>query len=550
MKLSALLQACGLRLPVVAPNSRLSSLAPEGNSAADTSVGDVALRSITADSRKAGPGALFVALRGSLHDGAAFIPLALSQGAVAIATTCAPGETEGIVFHYDSSYNTSHEGDHAPENGRYVPYLRLAEPARFLAQAAAILAGRQPRFITAITGTNGKSSTADFLRQLWTLRGKRAASIGTLGLVTDAELPPLPPLTTPDPVSLADALAALAREGVEHVALEASSHGLAQNRLDGVALTAGGFSNLTRDHLDYHGTLDAYRTAKLRLFADLLRPGSVAALNVDMDAETLDVLRNLARKRGLVLREIGENGTTLKLLERSPEAGGQTVRVALNGIEQPSFFLPLTGAFQVDNALLAAVLCWETETDAPDILALLPHLKGVPGRCERVAVLSNGAAAYVDYAHTPDALERVLMSLRPHAQGKLVVVFGAGGNRDRGKRPLMGQIAAHLADSVIVTDDNPRNETAAAIRADILAACPGAREIGDRKTAIETALAELGPGDVLLVAGKGHEKGQIVGETVLPFDDRALVAELAKKRSHEAANAPDNGASDRGAPRS
>ncbi|MFT8807146.1 UDP-N-acetylmuramoyl-L-alanyl-D-glutamate--2,6-diaminopimelate ligase [Gluconobacter sp.] len=465
---------------------------------------DPDILSVTADSRKAGPGALFFALRGVKQDGSAFIAQAASQGTAAV-----------IV-------------DHETTNaGGAIPVVVRPNAKHLLARMASALAGPQPSCIAAITGTNGKSSTADFLRQLWILQGHRAASLGTLGLVSDTDVPPPPSLTTPDPVSLSQTLAALAQNGVEHVALEASSHGLEQHRLDGVRLTAAGFSNLTRDHLDYHLTLAAYRTAKLRLFDGVLPAGGIAAVNADMDGETLAALQAIAERRGLDLRSVGRNGTTLRLIEARPTPSGQILRLALHGEELPEMSLSLPGRFQADNVMLAAAMCWGNDADARQVLALLPRLTGVHGRCERAVELPGGAAAYVDYAHTPDALDCVLSSLRPHTSGKLVVVFGAGGDRDRGKRPLMGAVAARMADVAIVTDDNPRTEEAATIRSEIRAACPDALEIADRRSAIAAGLETLNPGDILVVAGKGHEQGQIVGTDVLPFDDRLVIRELA-----------------------
>jgi UDP-N-acetylmuramoyl-L-alanyl-D-glutamate--2,6-diaminopimelate ligase len=396
------------------------------------------------------------------------------------------------------------------------------EPRQCLAQIAAILAGPQPETVVAVTGTNGKTSTVEFTRQLWASAGAKAASLGTLGLIAPG-FDPGPGLTTPDPISLAETLAGLARHGVVKAAMEASSHGLDQFRLDGVRLSAAAFTNLTRDHLDYHGTLDAYRQAKLRLFQVLLPAGSPAVVHADMDVATLDALREIARSRRLDLRTVGEQGTRFRLIDARPHPDGQDLTVLVGG-NQRQIALNLPGRFQADNVLVAAAL---TEAlGLTDVLDRLPLLTGVRGRMERAAGLPNGAVAYVDYAHTPDALDRLLSALRPHTTGRLHVVFGAGGDRDRGKRPLMGQAASRLADSVIVTDDNPRSEDPARIRAAILAACPDAREIGDRAKAIETALNELGAGDVLVVAGKGHEQGQIVGKTVLPFDDAAVIRRL------------------------
>ncbi len=393
-----------------------------------------------------------------------------------------------------------------------------------LARMAAALAGPAPDNIVAVTGTNGKTSTVDFVRQLWERAGRKAASIGTLGLIAPNEAGGTG-LTTPDPVALAGVLARLAQDGVQHLAMEASSHGLDQCRLDGVRLCAAGFSNLTRDHLDYHGSMDAYRAAKLRLFAELLPARSVAVLNADMDGETLARLREIARQRRLDLRLVGEAGDTLRLVDARPLPCGQELTIEARGVRH-QMQLPLPGRFQADNALMAAALA--EATGAARALHDLPSLRGVRGRLELAATLPNQAAAYVDYAHTPDALRRVLTSLRPHAQGhRLVCVFGAGGDRDPGKRPFMGQEVCKLADLSIVTDDNPRREDPAAIRADILRACPDAIEIGDREQAIAAGLAALRPGDVLVVAGKGHEQGQIVGATTAPFDDVAMIRRLA-----------------------
>lgn len=482
---------------------RLSQLfALSGTSQSLTADPDIL--AVTADSRRAGAGTLFFALRGAKQDGSAFIPLAVSQGAAAV-----------IVDH------------EAAERGHSVPMIVRSDAKHLLARMASALAGPQPACVEAITGTNGKSSTADFLRQLWVLQGKRAASLGTLGLISDTDVPAPPSLTTPDPVSLSQTLAALAHNGVQHVALEASSHGLEQHRLDGVTLTAAGFSNLTRDHLDYHLTLEAYRTVKLRLFEDVLPTDGIAAVNADMDSETFAALQEISARRGLTLRSVGRNGTTLRLIEARPTPSGQILRLALHDEELPEISLSLPGRFQADNVMLAAAMCWNDDAEARQVIELLPRLTGVHGRCERAVALPNGAAAYVDYAHTPDALDCVLSSLRPHTTGRLVVVFGAGGDRDRGKRPLMGEVAARMADLAIVTDDNPRTENPASIRSEILTACPDALEIEDRRSAIAAGLEALKPGDILVVAGKGHEQGQIVGTEVLPFDDRLVIRELA-----------------------
>jgi len=466
---------------------------------------------VTADSRQVVPGDLFAALPGSRADGRAFIADAVERGAIAVL---APDDT---VW---------------PPGVPPRPLIRDPEPRRRLAQIAAVLAGPQPDNVVAVTGTNGKTSTVEFLRQIWTASGLPAASLGTLGVIAPG-FPPGPGLTTPDPVSLAEILAGLRRTGIRHAAMEASSHGLDQARLDGVRLTAGAFTNLTRDHLDYHGSLEVYRTAKLRLFADLLPEGAPALAGADMDAATLDALRDVARRRRLDLRTVGEAGDMIRVLRVTPRPDGQVVQVESGGVRR-EIALGLPGRFQADNALLAAALAMALgQADALDRLC---GLTGVRGRMELAARLPNGAAVYVDYAHTPDALERLLTALRPHTTGRLLVVFGAGGDRDRGKRPLMGAAAARLADLAIVTDDNPRGENPAAIRAAILAACPGAREIGDRAQAIAAGLEALGPGDVLAVAGKGHEQGQTIGGTVVPFDDvgvvRGLVQGGAKTGKH------------------
>ena len=460
------------------------------------------VRGITADSREVGEGYLFAALPGTRADGRAFIADAVAHGAVAVL---AP------------------EGTDWPPGVPPRPLLTDPEPRRRLAQIAALLAGPQPNIVAAVTGTNGKTSTVDFLRQIWTLRGHAAASLGTLGLIAQG-FDAGPGLTTPDPVALAGMLAKLARAGIRCAAMEASSHGLDQFRLDGVRLAAGAFTNLTRDHLDYHATLDAYRAAKLRLFSELLPKRAPAVASTALDSESLSALRDIASGRGLRLLTVGEGGDAINLAGATPRPDGQEAEIVANGVRR-TIFLPLPGRFQADNALMAVALA--EATGVANALELLPHLSGVRGRMELAVRLANGAAVYVDYAHTPDALERLLTALRPHTSGRLHVVFGAGGDRDRGKRPLMGAAAAKYADAVIVTDDNPRGENPAAIRAAVLAACPGAREIGDRAKAIAAGLNALGPGDVLAVAGKGHEQGQQIGDVVLPFDDVATVRRLA-----------------------
>lgn len=462
---------------------------------------DAAIEGVTADSRAVRPGMIFAALPGMRYDGRIFIADAVARGAAAVLTRPGTAWPPGV-----------------PPR----PMLEDENPRRRLAEIAALLAGPMPRHILAVTGTNGKTSTVDFLRQLIQGAGRKAASLGTLGLVAEGFAPGAS-LTTPDPVTLAETLARLRKAGVDHVALEASSHGLDQFRLDGLRLEMAGFTNLTRDHLDYHGDMTAYRRAKLRLFGELLPVGAQAVAMADMDAGTLAALRDIASARRLDFATVGEAGSLADLLAIEPTPDGQILSIASGGITH-AVKLPLPGRFQADNALLAAALA--QAAGVADAFDRIASLTPVRGRLERAAVLDCGAAAYVDYAHTPDALERLLAALRPHAAGRLVLVFGAGGDRDRGKRPLMGEVAARLADVAIVTDDNPRSEDAAMIRSEIMAACPDAMNIGDRHAAIEAGLSLLRPGDVLAVAGKGHEQGQIVGDVVLPFDDAAVIREL------------------------
>ncbi len=445
---------------------------------------------ITADSRAVRPGFLFAALPGVKADGRAFIAQAVEKGALAVL---AP------------------EGTEWPPG---VPPRRLIlaeEPRARLAELAVEWAGKMPERLVAVTGTNGKTSTVDFLRQIFTLDGRMAGSIGTLGVVAPGRKV-TESLTTPDPVTLAQTLAELAREGVNDVAMEASSHGLVQHRLDGLRFAAAGFTNLTRDHLDYHGSMEAYAEAKMGLFARLMQRGGAMRVMADIAPSLLDQLHAIATMQKLDFAPV-----TVERVEPRPD--GQLVMSGGRAVE-----LHLPGRFQADNAMLAASLA--EACGVADVFSHLPHLRGVCGRLERALVLPNGAAAYVDYAHTPDAIARVLAALRPHATGRLHIVFGAGGDRDAGKRPLMGAAAAQGADVCIVTDDNPRSENPALIRKAIMAACPGAVEIGDRRAAIAAGLSGLAPGDVLVVAGKGHEQGQIIGAEVIPFDDASMIREL------------------------
>jgi UDP-N-acetylmuramyl-tripeptide synthetase/UDP-N-acetylmuramoyl-tripeptide--D-alanyl-D-alanine ligase len=478
---------------------RLDELIAETDSIVQgqTALNEIEIRGLTADSRKIEPGWLFAALPGTRADGRTFIADALARGAAALLV---PAEGE------------------LPQLSRPVPVIRAANPRRRLALLAAKFYGRQPRVVAAVTGTNGKTSTADFARQIWMHLGRRAASLGTLGIVAP-EQEIAGTLTTPDPIELHRQLAELAEGGIDHLAMEASSHGLDQFRLDGVRVTAAAFTNLARDHLDYHPTMAEYLAAKQRLFETLLIDGGTAVLNAD--APEFVSLVALCHHRGLRVIGYGRKASDIRLERAAPTAIGQRLTIAMFGKRHELDF-PLAGEFQAMNALAALGLVIGGGEDGEAALKTLRKLTGVRGRLERVAVHPNGAAIYVDYAHKPGALETVLQTLRPHTSGKLIVVFGCGGDRDRGKRPQMGEIAERLADRVIVTDDNPRSEAPAAIRAAILAACRKATEIGDRAEAIRSAIAGLAAGDVLVIAGKGHETYQIVGDRTLPFDDAAI----------------------------
>ena len=458
---------------------------------------DPEITGVTADSRRVRPGFLFAALPGSNADGRRFVPAALDAGAAAILG----GEDLPAVE---------------------APAVRAADPRRAYALAAAALYGSAPKVVVAVTGTNGKTSVAAFCRQIFATIGHSSASMGTLGVrAGDEQLTP-PGLTTPDAGDVAEMLARLADRGVTHLALEASSHGVDQRRLDGVKITAAGFLNLTQDHLDYHLTMEAYRAAKLRLFEMLLPRGGSAVLNADSDA--FPVFAATARSHGQRLLTVGAMGQGLTLMARRPAVGGQRLRIRAWGREH-EVVLPLAGAFQASNALVAAGLC-VAAGEAPDaVLAALEGLQGAPGRLQKVGESARGGVAYVDYAHTPDGLRTVLAALRPHASGRLIVVFGAGGDRDRGKRPQMGAIAADLADIAIVTDDNPRSEAPEAIRTEIIAGTEGLEEIPGRAEAIAAAAGRLRKGDILVVAGKGHEQGQDIDGVVHPFDDVAVTAE-------------------------
>lgn len=462
---------------------------------------DPEITGVTADSRKVKPGFLFAALPGSNVDGAVFAAKAVEAGAAAVIA--------------DQDLNLS------------VPTVVCRDPRRGYALAAANFWGRQPQTCVAVTGTNGKTSVANFCRQMFAGAGHASASMGTLGVTVsrpgEADLQVTPPgLTTPDAGDVAELLMHISRLGVTHFAMEASSHGIDQRRLDGVRLSAAGFLNLSQDHLDYHQTMDAYMKAKLRLFEQLMPRGATAVLNADNEAFPFFAAASVVS--GQRVMSVGETGQALKLMERSLLPDGQRLKIRADG-RMWDVRLPLVGAFQASNALVAAGLCRAAGLSFEETFAGLERLNGAPGRLQRVGAGPRGGEAYVDYAHTPDGLETVLSALRPHVRGRLIVVFGAGGDRDKGKRPLMGEAAARLADVAIVTDDNPRSEVPATIRAEVLAGARGAKEIGDRREAIRAAAAMLEDGDILVVAGKGHEQGQIVAGVTHPFDD---VEETAK----------------------
>ena len=469
---------------------------------------DPVLAGLTLDSRKVQPGYLFAALAGSRADGASFVVDAVKRGAVAILAAPdaeLPPIDPGIVV------------------------LRDANPRRRVALMAAAFAGLQPATIAAVTGTNGKSSTVHFVRHIWEALGFTAASVGTLGIVSPGFAREAG-LTTPDPVQLHADLATLAREGVTHLAIEASSHGLDQHRLDGLRLSAAAFTNLTHEHLDYHRSMEDYFAAKARLFDELLPAGGIAVANAD--SERTAALGEICRKRGLRFWTYGERGQELRLLASRPTPAGQHLAIEVLGTRH-EVELPLVGGFQASNALAALGLVVATGGQVARSVAALATLNGAPGRLQLVARHKSGAAVYVDYAHKPEALETVLATLRPFARGRLIVVFGCGGDRDRAKRPVMGEIATRLADHVLITDDNPRSEEPAAIRAAIVHGIPADRrnwsEVrSDRRVAIEQGMAALKSGDdLLLIAGKGHETGQTINGVTHPFDDAEVARELA-----------------------
>jgi UDP-N-acetylmuramoyl-L-alanyl-D-glutamate--2,6-diaminopimelate ligase len=460
--------------------------------------GDSRVTGFAIDHRKVAPGTVFGAFRGSVANGEDFIPQAVGAGAVAVVAR--PGvAVEGAV------------------------HVAAEEPRREFARLAARFFEPFPETVVAVTGTNGKTSSVELTRQLWRMAGHHAASIGTLG-VTTADDRTTTGLTTPDIVTFLSNMAGLAREGVTHAAFEASSHGLSQYRTEGLPVRAGAFTNFTRDHLDYHETMEGYFEAKMRLFDEVVEPGGAAVVWTD-DPKSDEVVRR-ARARGLRLLTVGRRGEILKLVDREPTQLGQRLTVEAEG-KVHKVELPVIGAYQAANALTAAGLVLATGGELAATLASLSRVQGVRGRLERAVITRSGAPVYVDYAHTPDAIEAAIAALRPHARDRLIIVFGAGGDRDVGKRAEMGAVAARLADLVLVTDDNPRSEDPAAIRRDILQGASGVREVPGRREAIAAAVAEAGAGDIVLLAGKGHEQGQIVGDKVLPFDDVTVARECA-----------------------
>ncbi len=457
---------------------------------------DVEITGITADSRAVKQGFLFAALPGTQVDGAKYIDDAIKAGAVAIL--CRPD---------------------AVHNDNNIIWIIDQIPARLFAHIASGYFHRQPETVVAVTGTNGKTSVASFTQQIWQYMGKKAGMVGTLGISAPG-MEKQTRLTTPDPVTLASALSDLCDGGVEHVVFEASSHGLAQYRLDGVNVSVAAFTNLTRDHFDYHGSEENYYYAKARLFGEIMKPGGVAVLN--SDSPVVMEIADICWARGHSVITVGHHSGDIRLLRQRISDIGQEITINYKS-EIYDLILPLTGSFQAMNALMAVGLVIGSGGDVALAFKALSYLKAVPGRMEQAGRHASGARIYVDYAHTPDALETVLDAIRPHAKQKLSLVFGCGGDRDRGKRKIMGEIAAKLADRIYITDDNPRSEDAALIRSQVLEGCPEAVEIGDRAEAIKAAVEALEKGDILLVSGKGHEQGQIIGDTIRPFDDRSEI---------------------------
>ncbi len=461
--------------------------------------GDRIVTGFAIDNRKVAPGTIFGAFQGSRFNGEDFIEDAIAAGAAAIVAR------PGLTF----------EG---------AAYLPADNPRQYFAHIAAKFFAPFPRMIAAVTGTNGKTSCVELTRQLWRMGGEKAASIGTLGVTTSDEQVSTG-LTTPDVATFLSNVSGLAREGVTHLAFEASSHGLDQYRSEGVPVSLAAFTNLSRDHLDYHGDMDSYFAAKLRLFDEVLRDDGAAVIWADDGEHSARVIAQ-AMARGIKILTVGEAGETLKLKSRTPTQLGQVLMVKVDGVTH-RINLPLIGAYQAANALVSAALVHASGHDIATVLANLARVQPVRGRLERAAISKSGAPIYVDYAHTPDALVAACEALRPHTKGRLICVFGAGGDRDAGKRPDMGRVVEAHADVGIVTDDNPRGEDPALIRAAVLAGMQSGIEVTDRRAAIAHAVALAEAEDIILIAGKGHEQGQIIGDRVLPFDDVTVARECA-----------------------
>jgi UDP-N-acetylmuramoyl-L-alanyl-D-glutamate--2,6-diaminopimelate ligase len=467
-------------------------------SGADTAYADITVTGFAIDHRKIAPGTVFGAFEGAAFNGEDFIDDAIAAGAVAVVA-----RPEAVV--------------------RGAVHIADANPRQAFAHLAAKFFQPFPGHVAAVTGTNGKTSTAELTRQLWRMAGHNAASIGTLGIITASDEAKTG-LTTPDIVTFLANMSGLAREGVSHAIFEASSHGLSQYRSEGVPVSVAAFTNLSRDHLDYHGTMEAYFEAKMRLFDEVVDESGCAVIWAD-DVWSDQVIAR-ARKRELRLITVGEMGRGIQLLSREPTQLGQTLELRIQG-DVHKLKLPLIGAYQAANALVAAGVVMASGGDVESLLSHLARLQPVRGRLERAVITKSGAPVYVDYAHTPDGLRAAIAALRPHTKGKLITVFGAGGDRDTGKRPEMGAVAVADSDIVIVTDDNPRSEDPSLIRADVMAGAKGAHEIGDRRYAIAFAIEHAEPDDIVLIAGKGHEQGQIIMGRVLPFDDVEVARECA-----------------------
>jgi UDP-N-acetylmuramoyl-L-alanyl-D-glutamate--2,6-diaminopimelate ligase len=478
---------------------RLSNLVPELNGEA----GKQTVTGFAIDHRKIARGNIFGAFRGAKFNGEAFIEAAVAAGAIAIVAH-PEAQVEGALHIADE------------------------EPRRLFAQMAARYFTPTPTHLAAVTGTNGKTSIAELTRQLWRMDGYNSASIGTLG-VTTADDQVKTGLTTPDIVTFLSNMSGLAREGVSHAIFEASSHGLSQYRTEGLPVQVGAFTNLSRDHLDYHGDMDSYFEAKMRLFDEVVANDGTAVIWADDDPWSGKAIQR-AMGRGLELFTVGENGDTLRLVSQTPTHLGQVLMVKAQG-NTHRISLPLIGAYQAANILCAAAIVLATGGQLENIFDHMQRVQPVRGRMERAVITRAGAPVYVDYAHTPDALRAAIEALRPHVTGKLITLFGAGGDRDKGKRPEMGKITTEMSDHVIVTDDNPRSEDPAFIRAEILAGAIGAEEVADRRAAIAKAIDMAGPQDIVLLAGKGHEQGQIVGDRVIPFDDVEVARECAGAQS-------------------